>query len=322
MDENGEWIHLVIGAVVGGVANVISNWKTIKEKGFWIGVGYFGVGAVAGALSAGVGAGISSALPVMGATSGGFAAGFLGTSAATTAATSFISGAAIGAGAGGAGGFVTGFGNVLLGGEKNLGKAFGQGLLYSLAGAASGALVGGLWGGIDAAIDGRRFFDGAKVTKGFAADVNVTAVMQKGKNNCLPASGESVNKSLGGNIDQAQLRSWAGGDAELNPLNEEYFWKDVFESKMPFNVRGVNGTSKLNDIVSTLNGGGRVTVGVAGSGNVGHSVVVKSVYLQTVQKVNGSISRTVMYRVMDPGTGTFMNIPFSKIIGNVWHIKP
>ncbi len=87
-------------------------------------------------------------------------------------------------------------------------------------------------------------------------------------------------------------------------------------------MEGVNGTTKLNNIVSTLNEGGRVTVGIEGVGNVGHSVVVKSVYLQTVQKVNGSISRTVMYRVMDPGTGTFRNIPFSKIIGNVWHIKP
>lgn len=133
--EDGEFIHLIIGAVVRGVANVISNWKTIKEKGFWTGVGYFSVGAVAGTLSAGVGAGISSAL-----VSGG----------------SFSAGGSVG--------FVTGFGNGLFGG-KSFRQSLGQGALYGLGGAASGALVGGLWGGIDAYRDGRNFMHGERVVE-------------------------------------------------------------------------------------------------------------------------------------------------------------
>ena len=154
VDEDGEFIHLIIGAVVGGTINVIANWKKI-DGNFWKGLGYFGVGAAAGTLSAGVGAGISSAL----VSGGSFSAGFLGTAAAKTAATSFISGAAIGGGAGGTGGFITGFGNGLLGG-KNFRQSLGQGALYGLGGLASGATIGGIVSGISAAWDGRNFFNG------------------------------------------------------------------------------------------------------------------------------------------------------------------
>jgi hypothetical protein len=131
-----------------------------------------------------------------------------------------------------------------------------------------------------------------------------------------------VNKSLGGNLDQQQLRALAGGDPNTTPLNDLDFWTKYYKSASGHSVTGNGGINKLNDIASTLNNGGRVTVGLEGLGNVGHSVVVKSVYLQSVQKVNGTITNTVMYRVMDPATGTFRSIPFTKIIGNVWHIKP
>lgn len=109
-DPDGEFIHLIIGAVIGGVV----NWAMNGAEFSWKGLGYFGVGAAAGALGAGIGSGISSALPIAGQASGGFAAGFLGTSAATTATSSFVSGALIGGGAGLASGFTTGFGNDLL----------------------------------------------------------------------------------------------------------------------------------------------------------------------------------------------------------------
>ncbi len=49
-DENGEWIHTAIGALVGGIANLAMNWKNID--GFWQGVAAFGVGAAAGAATA------------------------------------------------------------------------------------------------------------------------------------------------------------------------------------------------------------------------------------------------------------------------------
>lgn len=74
VDENGEWIHIVIGAAIGGTINLLANLGNVKN--FWQGLGYFGVGALAGALGAGVGAGISSVLPITSQMSDGFAAGF------------------------------------------------------------------------------------------------------------------------------------------------------------------------------------------------------------------------------------------------------
>jgi hypothetical protein len=185
-DPSGEWVHIVIGAIIGGFFNWATHGFQFNAKG----LGYFGVGALAGALGAGIGAGISSMLPVAGQASGGFVAGFLGTSAATTATSSFLAGALIGGGAGLSSGFTTGFGNALIGGEK-FGKALEQGGLYGLISGVSGALIGGLTSGIDAARDGRRFWDGATVTKEYGVDVNVVSVKQNGVNDCLPASGSA-----------------------------------------------------------------------------------------------------------------------------------
>lgn len=156
-DPDGEWIHLVVGAVIGGTINWIANGAEFS----WEGLGYFGVGAAAGALGAGVGAGISSAMAV-GSAAGGtstFAAGFLGTSAALPAASSFATGAAIGAGAGFTSGFVTGTGNGLIQGQ-NLGEALLSGTKSGIIGGATGALLGGVTGGIDAHRDGRSFWNG------------------------------------------------------------------------------------------------------------------------------------------------------------------
>jgi len=140
-DPDGKFIHLIIGAVIGGTFNWIANGAEFS----WEGLGYFGIGAVSGALSAGVGSGISSAMA-----GGSFGAGFIGSSTAMTASTSFISGAAIGGGAGFTGGFVSGFGNGLMQGQ-NFGEALWSGTKYGLIGGTSGALIGGIAGGINAA---------------------------------------------------------------------------------------------------------------------------------------------------------------------------
>jgi hypothetical protein len=284
------------------------------------GLGYFGVGALAGALSAGIGAGISSMLPVAGSASGGFAAGFMGTSAATTATSSFVAGVAIGGGAGLSSGFVTGFGNGLVD-EQSFGKALGQGGMYGLIGGVSGGLIGGISGGIDAAVDGRRFWDGATVTKEFHTDVNIVAVKQIGNKNCLPASGESVNRSLGGDIKQGRFRELAKGDPYKDALMDGDFWTKTYAKETLQTVHGYGQIEGGKHIVPTLNGGGRVALTIPGTGGIDHSVVVKSVYTQTVTKISGSVTHTIMYRVMDPAYGGFRNIPYSKIL-NVFTIKP
>jgi hypothetical protein len=151
-DPDGEWVHLVIGAIIGGVVNLIMNADKIDN--FGQGLAYFGIGAAAGALGAGIGAGISSAIA-----GGSFGAGFMGSSGALTATTSFWTGAAIGGGAGFSSGFTTGFGNGLMQGQ-NFGDALWSGTKAGIISGASGALIGGIAGGIDAYKNDRSFWTG------------------------------------------------------------------------------------------------------------------------------------------------------------------
>ena len=74
-DPSGEFWHIVIGAVVGGVVNLAANWDNID--GFWQGLTSFVVGAGAGAATAATG----------GAAGAGFWA-MAGVGAATSAVTS------------------------------------------------------------------------------------------------------------------------------------------------------------------------------------------------------------------------------------------
>lgn len=48
-DPDGEWLHIVIGAVIGGVSNLIGNWSNCD--GFWQYAAAFGAGAASGAVS-------------------------------------------------------------------------------------------------------------------------------------------------------------------------------------------------------------------------------------------------------------------------------
>jgi hypothetical protein len=175
-DPDGEWVHLVIGAAIGG----FTNWAMNGAEFSWKGLGYFGVGAAAGTLGAGVGAGISSAIAGT-----GFGAGFVGASG-VGASTGFLAGGAMGAGSGFAGGFTTGAGNSWI-----QGNGFGQGILqgatYGGIGAAGGFVVGGISGGIAATKKDLNFFTGKgtfDLSSGYAAsgttlDLDVSEVTGK-----------------------------------------------------------------------------------------------------------------------------------------------
>jgi hypothetical protein len=52
-DPDGEWIHILVGALIGGIVNLAANWDNVD--GFWQGVATFGVGAGAGAAVAATG---------------------------------------------------------------------------------------------------------------------------------------------------------------------------------------------------------------------------------------------------------------------------
>lgn len=148
-DPDGEWVHLVIGAAIGGVLNWVTNGAQFNAEG----LGYFAIGTLAGALAAGVGAGVGSALA-----GGSFGAGFVGSTAAS-AGTGFVSGAITGASAGVTNGFIQGTGNGLIQGQ-NVNAALGSGLDQAWKQGLSGAVVGGVVGGIDAVRHDLNFWTG------------------------------------------------------------------------------------------------------------------------------------------------------------------
>ena len=155
-DPDGEWIHLAIGAVVGGVF----NWATHGADFDLDGAKYFAIGAVAGALAAGVGAGVGAALAGNVAAGGGFAAGFIGTQTITS--TGFAAGAISGGFAGVSNGLVMGTGNGMM-----VGQSFGEALItggfdQSWKQGLGGSVFGGIMGGIDAKRLDRNFWTGSR----------------------------------------------------------------------------------------------------------------------------------------------------------------
>ena len=150
-DPDGEWIHLVIGAIIGGFMNVIMNVDRIDN--FWQGLGYFGIGAAAGALGAGIGASVSTAIA-----GAGFGAGFIGTSTATV--TGFLGSAAVAGSAATASCFITGAGNSWMQGNS-FGKGLLDGVKSGLIGGTTAALTAGIFGGLDALSSGRNFWTGS-----------------------------------------------------------------------------------------------------------------------------------------------------------------
>ena len=58
-DEDGEWVHIIIGAVLGGVGNLIANWNNCN--GFWQYAASFGIGALTGAAVAATGGAVAAA---------------------------------------------------------------------------------------------------------------------------------------------------------------------------------------------------------------------------------------------------------------------
>ncbi|WP_205943771.1 RHS repeat domain-containing protein [Pedobacter aquae] len=149
VDPSGEFIHLIVGAVIGGVI----NWAANGAKFSWKGLAHFGIGALAGAAAAGIGAGVNVAMA-----GGSFGAGFMGT-AAGVSSTGFIAGAATGASAGFTNGFVSGIGNTALNGG-NIGESLGAGFKNGFKQGIAGGITGGVFGGIDALTKDVNFFTG------------------------------------------------------------------------------------------------------------------------------------------------------------------
>src|SRR5690554_639841 len=182
VDPDGEFVHIIIGAVVGGAINLATNWDNIDN--FGEGLAAFGAGAASGALTmtlgpggaalggaivggtnstiaqTGNGVGLSdvnwgtfAGETVLGAASG-FAGGYVGGAVSNGLAAKGIGGVINGAASGFAGGFTGGFvygsGSAAIRGDGNI---LQNGFKFGLAGGVGGGIVGGIAGGISTSKD-------------------------------------------------------------------------------------------------------------------------------------------------------------------------
>lgn len=136
-DPNGEFLHIIIGAAIGGVLNLGFKALTGQIHSFQDGLVAFGIGAVAGGLGAATGG--------MAFAAAGGAAGGLG---------GFLAGAA-----GGAMGYATASPIQTLGNHFYFGDPIPS-LGNQLVGLGIGAATGGLLNGTMAALNGRNFWNG------------------------------------------------------------------------------------------------------------------------------------------------------------------
>ena len=144
VDPDGGWVHIAVGAVIGGAINVATHWDNVVQGGVWEGVKAFAIGAGAGALSA--------------ATGGAYAASFgLGTTGIASGLVTGGIGAAYGS-------IAQGVGNALVFGDEYSLKRFGTDVI-------GGALIGGVVGGGVALFKGQNIWWGNTVRPSLAPGV-------------------------------------------------------------------------------------------------------------------------------------------------------
>ena len=313
-DPSGEFIHLIIGAIIGGFINWALNGFHFNAEG----LAHFGIGMAAGALSAGVGAGISSAIA-----GGTFGAGFAGSSAAMTAGNSFINGALIGGGSGLTNGFVSGLGTGLLNGY-GVGGAFKNAALQGTLGMGAGALVGGIYSGTRAALKGRRFWDGADVAKAELKGMNT--FKQDGKYDCIPTCAECIDNmsDRSGYSDYLSItnREESGSFIDTKYWSSFQLKRRYLQYGAILDIDQYSPKQIFDQIVKYLKQNGRIVVETYGTDDIVHSLVVRNATMKIMQKIGGQIVTQFSYNVMDPAKGFFTNIRIDQIIGNIFIFIP
>lgn len=168
VDPNGEWVHIVVGAVVGGAINLAMNWDNIDS--FGEGAAAFGIGAAVGAATAACGqCGAAAAIAIgggalMGATNNVIAQtddehGLGDVDWSSTIESGFIGGLS-GYASYGAGQYATQTLGPVLISSFNVTSPVLNGAINGAVGGAAGGYAGGFTGGylmtgtLDGALDG------------------------------------------------------------------------------------------------------------------------------------------------------------------------
>ncbi len=235
VDENGEFWHIVIGSVIGG----ISNWVANGCEFTWQGLGYFGVGASIGAISAITGALMPSVIQVSGVFAG----------AAKGATYGMMTG---------------GVSNILLNGVNNMlqGNNFFVNcrdamVNGAISGAISGAFAGGWIGGINALESGKNVWWGCEVKYGRTQWSFITSEkpyevvrfnnlhdFSTHNNDCLPNTCAEINAHFSGNRG---YDSWA---KRLMYVEDEGVYASQGEVKKFFEAAFNTSEFNINDITN------------------------------------------------------------------------
>jgi RHS repeat-associated protein len=315
-DPDGEFWHIIIGAAIGGIANLASGLLSGQIDTFGEGLAYFGIGAAAGALSAGVGAGVSSLIG-----GGSFGAGFLGTTAAKTAVTSFASGSVIGASSGLTQGFVLGAGNSWMQGAN-----FGQGLLAGAKAGGKGfiwgAIGGGLAGGIDAAVHGRDFLSGDVVIKCHRDyPIGQDYQQQPGSGDCAIKSGKAIHDFDNDiSISSSQIRKDLGLPCSGGVSDVDYW--NAFGDQYGYDIS--RASTLTDDVVSpttthavgSFNDGAHVALSNSQSGtDITHTVLIRQTETRfhTTWGRGAHVEMSYKYWVQNPTTGCMDPTPYSSV---------
>ena len=192
-DPDGEWVHIVVGAVFGGVINWVANGCQFNAKG----LGYFGAGAAAGALTAAFGpAGAAAGGALLGASNAALDGGNM---------KDILLGTTVGAISGVAGGYAGKYASKYLGDVVINGFKVSSPVLKGAIGGSIGGGAGGYVGGF---------------TAGYITTGDLEKAHQAGWNSAV--SGFAIGGVMGGGAGAKWAHDnnknmWTGKD--LNPTN-------------------------------------------------------------------------------------------------------
>ncbi len=156
VDPDGEFVHILIGAAVGGLINLGVKAYQGKINSVWDGVKAFGIGAAAGAVGAATGGAAFVAAGGAAGGVGGFAAGAVAGMVGSAVSMPILS----------------------LGNHVGFGDPFMTGREY-LTGILVGGVLGGSINGISALANGRSFWNGTLRGQGTVPNVTPAPTIQR-----------------------------------------------------------------------------------------------------------------------------------------------
>ena len=306
-DPDGEYWHLVIGALVGGTANVFANLKHIEN--FGQGLAYFGIGALAGGLSAGIGAGVGAAYA-----GGSFAAGFLGTTVqAAPCALGFAGGFVVGGSSGFTSAFITASGNKWMQ-HGTFAEGVLSGMTYGFASGLIGGVAYGTVGAIAAASKGFHPSTGQQYIENSYGNRKMPIVHQNSKNNCMAAGTESMSMHKGDTpiVTQDDVRGWFPDNPD-GPLNDvavirkytEATGREYFPYATEDNPKLTVSYEEIkHDMLWEPNSDFMISRKISGQ-SIGHEVNINRVVERSYKTLFGRIKTEYLYEVMDPYYGGY-----------------